>query len=978
MRSRLSWLVLFALAASAPGIAAQAAPAVQQAPAAQAQAVQQPPTAQAPAASPAAPPSALDLDTVIPLDPKVLHGKLPSGIEYYIRANQEPRNRAELRLVVNAGSILESEDQQGVAHFVEHMAFNGTQHFGAEELVNYLESIGMRFGADVNAYTNFDETVYMLTVPTDAESVLAKGFLVLADWAKGSTFDPVEVNKERGVVIEEWRMGRGAGQRLREKHLPVLLKGSLYADRIPIGKKEVLDKFPPEAAKRFVRDWYRPELMAVIAVGDFDPARIEALLRQHFDGFKASAQPVVRPTFPVPAHPETLFTIAQDIEATTSTVAVMAKFPRQEETTLGAYRRTIVQGLYNSMLNMRLFELTQKAEPPFVRAGAGRGGVVRPLDMWSLGVTTENNGLERGLEATLVEAVRAVRFGFTPGELERAKESLRSRMESAYNEREKTDSSSHAREYVDLFLEQVPAPGITYEYQAIQALLPGIQLDEVNAVSREITAEDNVVVQVSAPEKEGVSLPGAAALQQVIASVAGRNLEPYVDTATAAPLVPTPPPQTDIATRQRIEPLGIELWTLANGARVYVKRTDFKDDEILFRGWSPGGTSLAPDADYQTANQAAGFISGSGVGAFSLPDLQKKLAGKQVFVRPTVGQLSEGFFGQTRPQDLETMLQLVYLNVTQPRRDPEAFQSQKTRFRGVLQNRASDPANAFADTLRLVSTRYHPRSYPLTVPSLEQIELDKALGFYQGRFADASDFTFAFVGNVDPQVLEPLVRTYIGSLPVLRRKETWRDVGVKRPGGVVRREFHGGVDPKARTAILFTGNFDWKREERYALNAMVEALQIRLREVLREDLGGVYGVQVSGGSQRDPKPEYRVQVGFQCDPHRLQELTSQVFQVIQGFRDTGPDTDDVAKVVEIQRKNYEVNLRENGYWLGEIEFRDSYGLDLNEILQYEKLYATLDVKMVRQAAKKYLRTDHYVQVSMLPEEVGAGSSREED
>jgi len=952
------WVSLLALPRPA---ASQAAPAKPAAAAPAAPATSTKPTA------PAAPAKAVDLAAALPLDPKVQHGELPNGIDYYIRVNQEPKNRAELRLVINAGSILEAEDQRGLAHFVEHMAFNGTQHFAAQEMVDYLQSTGMRFGADINAFTSFDETVYMLTVPTDVDSVVDKAFLVLADWARGSTFDPAEVDKERGVVIEEWRLGRGASQRLNDKHLPVLLHGSRYAERLPIGKKEVLETFAPEAAARFVADWYRPELMAVVAVGDFDPARIEALLRQHFQRFAASPEPVDRPLYPVPEHPGTLFSIATDVEATTSGVSVAIKSVRRERGNVEAYRRTIVENLFSSALNMRLFELAQKADPPYIRAGAGRGSFVRPLETWSLSVTSANNGIERGLDAVLAEAVRVQRHGVTAGELERAKERLLSAMESAYNEREKTDSAAHASEYIDHFLEHVPAPGITYEFEMIGALLPGIQLDEVNAVARNLAVEDNRVVRVSAPEKEGVGVPDEAALRQIFAAVASRDIEPYVDTTSDAPLVASTPPAARITARQRFERLGLELWTLANGARVYVKRTDFKDDEIIMRAWSPGGTSLASDANYLSASQAAGFISSCGLGEFSLPDLEKKLSGKQVGVRPFVAPLSEGLSGQARPQDLETLLQLVYLNFLQPRRDADAFQGQITRFRGVLENRAADPGNAFGDTLRLVATKYHKRSYPLTAATLSQVELDPAFAFYKDRFADASDFTFAFVGNVDPAVLEPLVCSYIGGLPSLKRKETWRDIGVERPTGVVQRQFRRGVDPKARTAILFMGAFDWKREERYALNALTEALQIRLREVLREDLGGVYGVQVGGGSQRDPKPEYRVQVGFQCDPERLEELTKQALEVIAAFRDKGPDADDVTKVAEIQRKNYEVSLRENRYWLSEIEFRDSFGLDLDEILEYEKLYALLDVDLVRRAAKKYLRPDHYVQVSMQPE-----------
>ncbi len=915
----------------------------------------------------------IDLGQRLPVDPAVRAGTLPSGVRYYIRENREPRARAELRLVVKAGSVLEDEDQRGLAHFVEHMAFNGTEHFEKQELVDYLEGIGMRFGPDLNAYTSFDETVYMLTVPTDSAELVATAFQILEDWAHGLTFDPEEIDKERGVVIEEWRLGRGAEARIRDQQLPILFKGSRYAERLPIGAPEVLESFDYETLKRFYRDWYRPDLMALIAVGDFDANEIEELIRRHFADIPMPEHPRERTTFPVPDHDETLFAIATDPEATFNSVAVYWKQPAQAESTVGDYRRSIVESLYNRMLNVRLFELTQQADPPFIGASSSQGRFIGAKEVYALGAGVQENGHERALEVLLTEAWRVDRHGFTATELRREKADLLRFMEQAYAEREKTESSVYAAEYVRAFLYDEPIPGIAYEYELHQQLVPGVRLDEVNRLARAWISERNRVVLVDGSEKQGVSVPGEQDLLAVFDSVDAVEIEPYVDAASEAPLVAHVPEPAEIVEVEEIEEIGMQRWTLANGVRVLLKPTDFKDDEILFSGWSPGGTSLAADDDYVAALTAATLINLGGVGDFRLVDLQKKLAGKAVRVSPGVGALFERIGGNASPRDVETMFQLIYLYFTAPRRDSTAYQSFKSRIQAFLANRSADPTAAFRDTLNATLSQHHFRTRPPSVELYEEMDLDTSYDFYRERFADASDFFFAFVGNFDPDSLRPLIRTYIGGLPALGREETWRDVGIRYPTGVIRKTVYKGIEPKSQTQIVFTGPFEWTRENRYALRALGDVLRIRLREVLREDMGGTYGVTVGGGGTRDPVPDYEFSIGFGTAPERLDELVDAIFLRIDSLKTVGPSQQDIDKVKEMQRRQYELDLRDNDFWLGQLVAAERYGLDPRNVLSYEDLIGGLTVERVREATVRYLNTDNYVQVSLYPEETEGGN-----
>jgi zinc protease len=891
----------------------------------------------------------------LPVDSLVRVGTLANGIRYYIRENARPQARAELRLAVNAGSVLEDDDQLGVAHFVEHMAFNGTANFPKQALIDYFERIGMRFGPEVNAYTSFDETVYMLTVPTDSAEVLATGFQVLRDWAT--------------VVLEEWRLGRGASARMRDRQLPVIFHGSRYAERLPIGTRLSLESFGYDAVERFYREWYRPDLMAVVAVGDFDADRIQDLVHDHFADVPPADRTRRRTVYSVPDHEETLFAVATDPEATQTQVGVLFKRDPEPSGTHGQYRRSLAEALYDAMFNQRLFELTQRADPPYLGAFAGEGRFVRSKDGYSLAALVAEGEALSGLAALLTEAERVARHGFTETELDRAKRELIRGLEQAYAEREKTNSAAYSAEYIRNFLSDEPIPGITYELRLARAYVPGIQLAEVNGLARQWITERNRVVTVSAPENAAVGTPSDSALTAVFAAVEGASIEPYEDTVTDVPLVAQPPQPAAIVEEATVPEIDLTIWRLANGVRVLLKPTTFKDDQILFRAWSPGGTSLAADTAYLPAVTAAAAVSMSGVGELSLVDLQKVLADKAVSASPYISSLYEGLSGGASPQDVEVMFQLIYLYATSPRADPEAFQSYRTRMQAFLENRSRSPEAAFQDTLQVTLTQHHPRALPMTAERMAQLDLDGSMAFYRDRFADAGDFTFVFVGAFDVATLRPLVRRYLGALPSTGRVESWRDPGIDAPAGVVRRTVQRGVEPKSQSALVFTGTMDYTRENRYALASLGEVLRIRLRERLREDLGGTYGVSVGATLSRYPDQEYSVRISFGSDPERAEELTRVIFAQIDSLRQFGPGADELDKVREIQRRERETNLEENGYWLGQLVSYDQLGLDFGEILTADRLIDRLDADVIRQVAEGCLRQDNYVLVTLYPETV---------
>ena len=930
-----------------------------------------------PSATGTAPEAASDgQDSVLPVDPKVTLGTLDNGLRYVIRANAKPENRAELRLALDVGSILETDEEQGLAHFAEHMAFNGTTHFEKQELWSYLESVGLRTGADLNAHTSFDETVYKLTVPLDSVQVVEQAFQIFEDWAHGITFDGEEIDKERGVVIEEWRRGQGAGLRMLYKQLPVLFADSRYAERIPIGQKAVLDTFHHDTIRGFYRRWYRPDLMGFVAVGDFEPAYMESLITEYLGRVPAPAEPTVRPEAPVPDHQETLFAIVTDPEATSNVVRVMHKQDPSDDSTRGAYRQRLIESLYHGMLNRRLYELTTKAEPPFLGAFSGGYYSVRTKEMIQLAAGVGNNGFDRGLEALLTEAERIRQHGFTVTELARQKKEQLRAMEQSWRERDKLQSRGFAAEYVRHLLEDEPIPGIEGEYELHQELLPTIPLEEVNELAGEWTGGGNRVITVTAPDKEGVGVPTEEELLAILEMVAARPVEAYVDQGADLPLLPDEPMPGSVASRAEIPELGVTRWELSNGVRVFLKPTDFKNDQILFAAYSPGGHSLVEDGEFVAASTAATVVTEGGLGNFDKVGLIKWLSGKVVSVSPYVSELEEGLSGSASPQDAETMFQMIHAHFTATRSDSAAFASLHTRLRAWLENRSADPETAFADTVSVTMSQYHHRARPWSLAMLDELDLDASVRIFRDRFADASDFTFIFVGNFTAEAMEPLVNRYLASLPASQRGESWRDVDMDPPSGVVSKVVRAGMEPKSQTRILFTGPFDFDvRADRIQLSLMAQAFQIKLREVLREDLGGTYSVGVRASLSHHPEERYQLRVGFGCDPERAEELTAVVFDQIDSLRSSGLDSTYVERVREIRRREHEVALKENNWWLGSLRYADTHGIDPLLILD-RSLVEGLTAADVHRMAQRF-DTGNYARFVMLPAQVDSSAAEVE-
>jgi zinc protease len=907
------------------------------------------------------------LDQAVPVDPLITVGSLPNGLRYYIRENRQPQGRAEIRLVVNAGSVLEDEDQRGLAHFVEHMSFNGTLRFPRQDVGSFMQSLGMRFGAHVNANTSFDETVYKLQIPTGNAAVIDRSLLILEDWAHNVTFDPVEIDKERGVILEEWRLGLGADERIQDAQFPIMLKGSRYAERLPIGKPEIIQNVNYSRLKQFYTDWYRPDLMAVVIVGDFDKSTIEAQVRSRFSSVPAASSPKPRLAFTVPDQPGTVYSVITDPEATYTHIGVTSKMAARPQASIGSYRQHMVEQLFSNMLSGRLDEIAQAPNAPFLKAQTDRGLFVRTEEATTLDAIVATGGVERGLTALFTEVDRVARFGFTATELNRERLNLQRGLQRGVIEKDKSPSGPLADEFVRNFIQAEPIPGIVYEYGLNQRFLPEITLAEVNNVARDWMPDRNRLVAITAPAKDRPALPTEAKLAAVINAVSAATLTAYVDTTSTQPLLARLPTAGAIATTSTNDALGITEWRLSNGARVVLKPTTFKQDEILFRAVSPGGTSLASDADFIPAETASMVIAQGGLGGHSRLDLEKILAGTTAFVRADIGPSEEGLAGGTSSNDLEAMFQLVYLTFTAPRADPVAFGVLIDQLKVTLANQSAMPDTVFDEALDAALSQNHLRAQPLTPARLGQMSLDKSLAFYKDRFADASDFTFVFVGSFDLATMKPLVERYLGSLPALHRKEAPRDVGMRPPAGIVQKQVKSGIAPRSQVSIVFSGAFENDEMHRVVARTMGDALAGNLQRTLREDLGGTYGVSVDTSFTKRPVAEYRLSINFACDPARTESLVKTAFQVIDQFKRAGPDERQVADARVALMRDFETNSGRNDYLLNRLVFKYEYGEDVKEIFNLRQFYDQLTVPILRDAARVYLDTNRYVQVTLLPE-----------
>lgn len=909
--------------------------------------------------------AALSLNDSLPVDPAIVRGTLPNGLRYFVRRNEKPQKRAELRLVVRVGSVLEDEDQRGLAHYVEHMAFNGTRRFPKQAIVSFLERSGMRFGADLNAYTSFDETVYMLQIPTDTAALLNTAFDVLQDWASAIAFDSAEFAQERGVVIEEWRTGRGAGQRISERQFAVQLKGSRYADRFPIGTKESLDSATLAAARRFYTEWYRPDLMTVIAVGDFDVAAVEAAIRTRFGALRGPASPRPRVAFDAPDHAETRVVISADKEFPQSIAQVEWLLPQRARGTVGAWRTSLVSSIYTALLSQRLSELSQRESTPFAFAYAGSGSLLPTREAFTAAAVVKDGKFVDALAATLAELERAHRFGFTATEFERQKVSLVRSFERSVSEASKTDSKVHAEQMVRHVLRQSNISHPEQVQRLATAMLPGVTLDEVNGAAKAWMPEGNRTIAVAAPERPDLSLPTDSAMRSVFSRVKERALAAYVDSTADQPLVAKPPMPGRVVKTSTIADLGITEWTLSNGIRVLLKPTDFKNDQVLLSSRRPGGYSLLDVSDHRHAT-LSDFVLG-GVGEFSDNQLRRMLTGKVAHAGVSVNENGESAYGSASPRDLPTMFELLWLNATAPRLDTALFAAGRSMMKAAMQNSRNTPEQAFGDTIAVVMANYHPRFRLFQPELLDSLDVRRAYALYKARFASFSGFTFYLVGNFTLDSIKPLVERYIGALPTAGAPTTFVDRGIRPPNGVVSRIVRRGADPKAESRITFHGAFDYSWENRIELDALRQLLDMRFRDALREDKSGTYGVGVSAEGSWIPYKRYEVSFSFGSAPERVEELAAAAFTVIDSVKRTGPTDDELAKIREQFIRAHETGLRENAAWLGWMSDHDEDGRDQHATVQYAALVQRLTVVQLRDAARRYLDLAQYARFTLLPE-----------
>ena len=903
---------------------------------------------------------------VLPLWPKVKKGVLPNGLTYNILKHGKPEQRAFLWLAVNAGSILEDDDQRGLAHFDEHMAFNGTKRFPKADIVNYLEKIGMRFGADLNAYTNFDETVYQLEVPTDKPEFVGKGLDILRDWAGSVSYEPGEVEKERGVVMEEWRLGRGAFERLRTKTSPILYKGSRYAVRDTIGLPDILKKAPRDTLYRFYKDWYRPDLMAVVAVGDIDPAQLEKEITAKFGDLKRAEKPRPRIHGEVPTADGTRVSIVTDKELPFSLVMVTNMFAHRPEASKQDFRRIVAEQLYGAILNERLASVARRPDAPFAGAQVGVQSDTREIDQFARTAQAKGGKEEDTLRALFTEVLRVEKHGFTQGELDRARANIKRGVEQNADAEATSDSSDYTAEITRNYFEAEFMIGRAAERDFTLQFLPQITVQELNDLAKSFGGEENRVIILAGPE--GKPLPSEKKVLDIVKEVEKTKIDPWEDRTVATALIAPgkQPKPGKIVKEKTLDSIGVTEWTLSNGATVVLKPTTFEADAIAISGDSPGGTAMASAKQWPSARFADDVVALGGAGDFDEEALRMALAGKRVSVGASIGETTESIDGNASAKDAETMFQLLYLKMTQPRKDTEAFGIWKKNLAEQLTNRLNVPEVQYAIQSQDVLFKGNVRRKPPTAADVDKVDEAAALAFYKDRFGDATDFTFTIVGEFEPAKIKPLVETYLASLPAKGRRETEKDQKIRRVGGVVKKTWNLGSEPKAQVSIAFHGDETWARDKERDMFILSSVASIRLREILREDMGGVYGVSAGGFLSRRPHEERTFSLQFGCAPDAADKLIDAAFAELKTISEKGIGADYLDKVKQTFLRERETSMKTNGFWIDWLASSYRFKEDPTIILDPSKVIGRMTSENVAAAAKHYVDFKQYYQAVLLP------------
>lgn len=924
-------------------------------------------------AAPAAPPSATPeaastapASPAMPLDPRVTTGTLPNGLTYFLQQHESRDKRAHLMLVVKVGSVYERDDERGLAHFIEHMAFNGTRRFEKETLVDFFEKSGLTFGSHANASTAYDRTQYMLSIPTDDPKLLGTALDVLEDWASALSFDPEEVQKERQVLISEWTSSKGAGRRMGEQLRRILLAGSLYAEREVIGDETVLTTAPPERLVEFYRRWYRPERMAVVVVGDIEPALVKSAIEERFSRIAPPpGEAAAPPALTVPLRPQPVSAVVTDPETPATVVSVLFKTPARAIATEADQRDQLTSAMAAVMLSRRLDGLALDPAAPFTGAGSSAAAsTFGCLDLVQVTARAKQGQALPALGVLLEELERVKRHGFIDAEVERTKAELARGLDRAIEGEATVEPRVIAQGLANQFITGTVATSAEFDKALGTRLSAEISSSEIGARAAAWFSDGERLVIVSGAQRD--ALPDAAQLSAALDASLRAPVEPYRDDVAKAPLMPALPAPGQVVREEQVAEVGLSVWTLSNGARVVIKPTDFKDDQILMRAISFGGNALASAADLSSARFAPEIVMASGVGALDRQALGKALSGKIASARPWIDEQSEGISASASPRDVETMLQLVHLYATAPRRDAGAFEAFRAAVRENLRNRDVSPDQNFSDAINRELWGDQPRRLPPTLAAVNEIDLDRALAFYSSRMGDASDVTFVFVGEVDPAALRPLAERYLASLPGTGRKETYTDLGLHRKKGVRRVRVEEGQEDKASVLILFHGESPWSEHAHTDLVSLEGYLSIRLREVLREQMGGVYTPSVSSSFERVPFDAYSLAIVYQCKPADIEKLEQATRDVIAELEQKGAAADYVTKLVSQRTRSLEESYRDNEFWLGRLAAKYQRGEDPREILILHELTRRITSENLKLAARKFLRRDQYLRAELRP------------
>ena len=914
----------------------------------------------------------------LPVDKNVRIGKLDNGLTYYIRHHALPEKRVEFYIAQKVGSILEEPQQRGLAHFLEHMAFNGTKNFPGDEtglgIVPWCETKGIKFGTNLNAYTSVDQTVYNISnVPTENPNVVDSCLLILHDWSNAINLADKEIDKERGVIREEWRSRNSGILRIMTDAQPTLYPDSKYADCMPIGSIDVINNFPYQAIRDYYAKWYRPDLQGIVIVGDINAEEMEAKLKKVFEDVKAPVNPAERIYYPVSDNQEPLIYIGTDKEVKNPSVNIFFKHeatPDSLKNTISYYASQYMLSMAMTMLNNRLNELRQTANPPFTNASAGYGEffLAKTKEAFSLDARSKVDGIDLAMKTVLEEAERARRFGFTATEYERARANYMQGVESAYNEREKTKSGSYVNEYVNNFLDKEPIPGIEFEYMLTKQMAPNIPVEAINKMMQQLITDNNQVVLLAGPEKEGVKYPTKDEITALLKQMKSFDLKPYEDKVSNEPLISEDLKGGKIVSEKAGEIYGSTKLVLSNGVTVYVKPTDFKADQIVMKGVSLGGTSVFPNDEIIDIAQLNGVALVGGIGNFSKVDLSKALAGKRASVGAGIGNTTETISGSCSPKDFETMMQLTYLTFTSPRKDNEAFESYKNRLKAELQNADANPMSAFSDTITSALYNNHPRAIKMKENMVDKINYDRIIDMYKDRYKDASDFTFYLVGNVDLEKIKPMIAKYLGSLPTINRKETFKDNKMYIRKGKYKNEFAKKQEtPMATIMFLYSGTCKYDLRNNILLSFLDQALDMVYTAEIREKEGGTYGVSCNGSLGKYPKEELILQIIFQTDPAKKDKLSAVVVEQLNKMAKEGPSAEHMQKIKEYMLKKYKDAQKENGYWLNNLDEYFYTGIDNTK--DYEKIVNSITAKEVQDFLARLLKQNNEIQVVMtMPEE----------